>query len=445
MDVARFPRLRLLLFLFVVILITARGRGGDGLFTSDGAWCWFSDPRAIFADGKVYAGWMTSDGSVQVGVWNPAAPDQPAVITTLAHQFERDDHDHPALLALPDGRLATFYAQHDFGDMHFRVTEKPGRIDAWRETRTLGFNPGGGSHGVTYANPVLLRDEADAIHLFWRGTTFKPTFAVSRDLGKTWSAPRILIAERGSDEQVRPYVKYWSDDRARIDLVFTDGHPRDEPTNSIYYLRYAGGCFFKADGTLVGTMDELPFDPAQCDRVYDGSTGGRAWVWSIAADAEGNPVIVYTRHPTEDDHRYHYARWTGERWLDVQIVPAGKWFPETPPGTVEREPHYSGGAALDPQRPETVYTSRPIGGVFEIERWSTSDGGRTWRSEALTQGSRANNVRPIVVRGTPPGSSIVMWMRNTGGYVHYTDYRSELRISVVSDSIAGGADVAAGR
>ena len=39
-------------------------------FTSDGAWCWFQDPRAVYVKGaheRVYAQWMTSKGELQVG------------------------------------------------------------------------------------------------------------------------------------------------------------------------------------------------------------------------------------------------------------------------------------------------------------------------------------------------------------------------------------------
>jgi hypothetical protein len=84
--------------------------------------------------------------------------------------------------------------------------------------------------------------------------------------------------------------------------------------------------------------------------------------------------------------------------------------------------------ALDPITPATVFASRPVNGVFEMERWTTPDGGKTWRSEAVTKDSKADNVRPFVVRNTPAGMTSVMWMRNSGRYVHFTDYKTELRI-----------------
>ena len=42
-------------------------------FTFDGAWCWFSDPRAIYFKGKharTYVGWMDSLGSVVIAYYD---------------------------------------------------------------------------------------------------------------------------------------------------------------------------------------------------------------------------------------------------------------------------------------------------------------------------------------------------------------------------------------
>jgi hypothetical protein len=204
-------------------------------FTADGAWCWFSDPRAVYHDGKLYAGWMTSNGSVQVGEFDPRGGGAPTVVT-LAERFQIDDHDHPALVFLPDGRLAVFYAPHAAGDLHLRFTRRPGDLGEWTPDRTLGFDRRGGPRGVTYSNPVLLASEANALYVFWRGSDFKPTFAVSTDFGATWGEPRTLIRPVGSSNDVRPYVKYWSDGQGRIDFLFTDGHPRNEPVMSSSHL-----------------------------------------------------------------------------------------------------------------------------------------------------------------------------------------------------------------
>jgi hypothetical protein len=223
-------------------------------------------------------------------------------------------------------------------------------------------------------------------------------------------------------------MKVASNGRDVIHFAFTNGHPRDEPLNSIYYVRYQDGEFTRADGSVVGSMRRLPLDHGRAERVYDGgATGVRAWIWDVAADVVGNPVIVYARLPEESDHRYHYARWNGEAWVDTELTSAGGWFPRTPEGVTEPEPHYSGGVVLDHDNPSVVYLSRQVADVFEIERWWTLDGGLTWHSMPITRGSANDNVRPFVIRNHAPSSPAVLWMENRH-YRHYLDYESAIRM-----------------
>lgn len=399
-------------------------------FTPDGAWCWFSDPRAIARDGHTYAGWVTEDGSVVIGAWEHKTG---RISTSILHaQFERDDHDNPALIFLPDGKLAAFYSLHASGDMRLRVTVSPGDISEWQPERSLGFvAPDRGKRGTTYANPVLLADEANALYVFWRGSDFKPTFAISHDLGKTWSAPRTLLARPGADDTNRPYLKLCRDRKERIDFVFTDGHPRNEPTNSVYYFRYEKGAFFKADSTRLGELKDLPLDPARCDRVYSGIGDARAWIWAIAVTPDGQPVIAFTRLPAEYEHRYAVAHWDGKTWCISEICPAGKWFPQTPSGEKEREPHYSGGMSLDHANPFTLYTSRRIEGIFEIERWQSTDVGKTWTSQPVTNHSEHDNVRPFAVCNASAEGPALLWM-SSEYYVHYTNFHTTIKAASAS-------------
>ena len=418
-----------------IVLILATGlslaasAGADTAWqtmSDDGAWCWFSDPRALARDGKTYAGWMTADGSVQIGAFDSKTGAKQ--VATLHAKYQADDHDNPSLIFMPDGRLMAFYCKHGPDDMRLRVTEKPGDISSWTPERGLGFMPGRqqGS-GITYQNHAFLSDENNALYLFWRGTNWKPNFAVSKDLGATWSAPRTLFMRRGAGSYNRPYMKVWNDGKGRIDFLFTDGHPRNEPSNSVHFARYEKGAFWKADGTKIGTMDDLPIDPAKCDLIYDGATAGRGWIWDLCEDKDGRPVVLYTRLPAETDHRYWYARWDGAKWDSHEICAGGKWFPHTEPGKKESEPHYSGGMSLDPADPGTVYASMPVNGRFEIWRWTTRDGGAVWTGMALTSNSTEDNVRPFVVRNheDKTGGPTVLWM-SLDRYVHFTDYRTKI-------------------
>ncbi len=53
----------------------------------------------------------------------------------------------------------------------------------------------------------------------------------------------------------RPYLKVSSNGIDRIHFAFTDGHPRKEPENSIYYMYYENGGLFKANGEKIGNLD----------------------------------------------------------------------------------------------------------------------------------------------------------------------------------------------
>lgn len=402
------------------------------VLASSGAWCWFGDPRGVRFQGvhdRVYAGWVDSAGSIVVASLDLETGERGEY--NLHPAFNRDDHADPSLMVLPDGTVVVFYTSHgsDVSDaMYYRVSTRPEDITAWSERREIGSNTEG-PRGYTYPNPVRLSNEGGRLYLFWRGGNFKPSFSYTDDL-VTWAPARTLIQ---SDEAiaVRPYVKIATNDRDVIHFAFTDGHPRNEPENSIYYIRYRKGQFTRADGSLVGTIEDVPLSHERADLVYDGSaTGVRSWIWDVAEDRDANPVIVYTRLPEESDHRYHYARWNGKAWIDHEIAEAGGWFPETPEGVTEPEPHYSGGIVLDHEDPSIVYLSRPVAGVFEIERWWTTDGGTSWRSRPVTRGSANDNVRPFVIRGHHDSSPTLLWMENRR-YRHYLDFDSAIRIDRV--------------
>lgn len=420
---------------FALALLAMAPFGHEHYVAKDGAWCWFADPRAVWVGSQVVAGAVGKDGDIGVNVYDPRSGKR--TLVSLAPGFERDDHASPALLRLPDGRLAAFFSKHAGADMFMATTVSANDVTTW--TKPVAINPNdpgyigpkGASNAYCYPNPQLLSGERNRLFLFWRGMNWKPTFAVSNDQGATWSKGRIVVGDSEGNPENRPYMKVAGDGKSRIHLAFTDGHPRNEPTNSIYYLRYERGSFRTVRGEKIADIGQLPIKPSQADVVYDGKAEGvRAWIWDVADDGKGSPVITYSRLPSEDKHYYRYARWDGRRWVDRPIVFGGKWFPSTPKGQTEPEPHYSGGVALDHNDTRFVYLSRPIGGQFEIERWFTPDGGDSWSHVAITGNSKHPSVRPFVVRGKRPddrGPNVV-WM-NAQKYAFYTNYAATIQAS----------------
>lgn len=260
--------------------------------------------------------------------------------------------------------------------------------------------------------------------MFWRGSDWRPSFAYSDDLGTTWSSSKPLIESKGKKN--RPYLKVSSDNKSRIDFTFTDGHPAVEPTNSVYHIYYEKGIFYQTNGERIASIEELPLEHSLVKKVYDGTTDSiRAWISDIALGKNKKPVIVYTRYPQDTDHRYHYAQWDGEKWLDEEICKAGGWMPIVKPGEKIREPHYSGGISLDHQNPSNVYLSRKINNVFEVEHWKKVKD--SWDINKITTQSSINNIRPYVVAGYRGKHPIILWM--TGLYNHYTRFETDLRIN----------------
>ena len=130
-------------------------------FADDGAWCWFSDPRAIYFNGKyrrTYAGWIDHTGNVMVGFYDH---DRKTIETTIVHKgLEIDDHDNPGLFLDKDGKLWLTYSRHS-GDRIYLVKGKnPEDISTWEPTRSLLLNDtisnSGSSNTYTYTNLCQL-------------------------------------------------------------------------------------------------------------------------------------------------------------------------------------------------------------------------------------------------------------------------------------------------
>ncbi len=405
--------------------------------TFDGAWCWFSDPRAIYYEGihqRTYSAWVDSYGDIQIGFYDHQTKEINTKV--LFDRFEVDDHDNPAILFDSNGHLLVFFTKHAAKDPICLVRSSiPESIEEWEPIEQLAINDTNAYKGMkdsyTYANPVRLTEEGNRIYLFWRGMDFKPNYSFSDDNGKSWADGKILILPERKYANRRPYVKVSSNGKDKIHIAFTDGHPRMEPNNSIYYVCYKNGAFYKANGEKIKDVSELPFEPRETSVVYDAvKTNQKAWIWDVAEDERGQPVLVFSKFPDDETHIYCYARFDGNKWLTYDLVNSGRWFPKTPEGEVEREPNYSGGIILDHENPNIVYLSANRDSVFEIEKWTTSNGGKSWTVNPITKASEKDNVRPFAVRGAKEDNPLqVLWMVNTK-YIHYTDYQSAIKSNI---------------
>ncbi|NDV46621.1 hypothetical protein D0T49_06130 [Paludibacter sp. 221] len=425
--------------LFVILLVVSKLLSpalmadnkveGFNTLTEDGAWCWFADPRAVYYEGakkQTYVAWVNSVGDIKIASYNHDTYE--FVEKTIHAKLEADDHDVPAILVRKDGRIVVFYSKHQSaGPMHRVISTNPEDISSFSTAYTFYGNTK--EANVSYPNPFQVGDE---IWLLFRDINWHPTIAVSKDNGQTFTDIKQLVLNGGA----RPYARYCQSSDGSIHVAVTTGHPRNESKNKIYYFRLKDNKFYKADGTLIKNFTTKGIDlgdssgsSSEAEIAYNGETNGKGWIWDITVDPQTqHPVMVYASFPSDTDHRYNYAYWDGTKWVNKEIVKAGKWFPQTPAGSTEPEPNYSGGLSMDHENPSVVYLSKQVNGVFEIYKYTTTDKGTTWTATPITANTPANlvNARPIVPRNHKEGYFDVLWMRGT-----YEKYINKYNTAIV--------------
>lgn len=415
----------------------------------NGGWCWYQDPRAVLRGNLVVFGSVaaadrdgSSPGDVEVTSWDLESGN--IELFKLHPELQADDHDTPAFLILPGGRILASYMTHGNDRlMRWRITDAPFDISSWSEEFTSDVGA-----PLSYSNLFLLSGENNRIYNFHRGIGWNPNFMVSEDLGKSfhyggrllnWPRPEKETEGYSGLDGGRPYVKYASDGIAEIHFVTTEDHPRAFD-NSIYHGVIRDGKVFSSGGETAGQLSGSPDGGVfirDLGLVFKGAPDSVAWTVDLELDRQGNPFTVFSvqkdgakwkETPGRGglDHRYWYARWDGDSWQAREIAYAGTRL-------YAREDDYTGLAALHPGKPDVVYistNSNPSTGEplisdydgerhWEIFRGETGGGGRTWNWMPVTCDSPVDNIRPIIPEGAE-GRETVLWLR--GEYRSYTDY-----------------------
>jgi len=368
--------------------------GGAVEVAPDGVWTWFNDERAIFHQGYLYSGYVRSDGHVGLTRYNPATETSQHMTLSTSRAQEVDDHNNPSITVLPDDRLLVTYAKHNSAaEFYYRtsITTTPSSDSDWNAQQIRST-----TNGSTYSNTYRLSSESDTIYNFSRSINFNPTLTTSTDNGASYNTPQHFISTGGGG--TRPYPRYVSNDDDRIDLIYTDGHPRNN-NNSIYHLHYHQNNFRLSDGTILKNISNLPIDHDANERgtvIYTYSSApwaagegpddyipdARAWTWDIHYGSGGHPVCVFqaqvnnvTGGSWQDDRiYYYYARWTGTAWEKHFIAQAGR-------GIYSNERDYGGGmrtrvSSTSPQtqtHPSTLALSVPSRSTLPNATRSTAD------------------------------------------------------------------------
>jgi BNR repeat-containing family member len=432
------------------------GAGGTAaaspiMLSDDGGWCWFEAPRALFQGSRLVI------GSVASG-WNDASRkgDSNVIVHDLAtgttstfelhNQLEEDDHDAPAFLQRPDGRLLALYAKHGTENHFYYRLSTANNPLMWAAEQT--FTPTAATQ-LTYSNLYLLTAESNRIYDFYRGldASYKPSYAYSDDLGQTWHSGNVIINVPSTGTLQRPYARYVSNGTDTVHITYTEAHPRDFD-NSVYHIYYKGGMLYRSDGTAIHPLTQGLATPDEGTRIFQGDANNVGWTVDVVLDpATARPHTVYSVQVGSaglpvgmggDDMRYRYARWDGTAWRDHPLAYAGTRL-------YSGEDDYTGLAALDPTDASLIYIStnaNPTTGAalmstadgrrhWEIFRGTTANAGDSWQWTPVTMNSTLDNLRPIVV-SDGGARKVLLWLRGT--YRAYTDYQQQVLMLI----LAGG-------
>lgn len=419
----------------------------------NGAWSWFMDERAIVHDGKLIVGSVRAVGDFRSGHDDPNWGNVELAVYDIARgnidrvvldpHFEQDDHDGPALLALPDGSILAVYTRHAVERKVFCRKSEPNDPLAWGPVVTIETpgedSPPYSGSNVTYSN--LFQLKSGRIYNFYRGFDYDPNYMFSDDDGQTWQLGGRLLEGR---DGYGPYTKYASDGESTIHFVATEDHPRNYD-NSLYHAFIRDGQVFHSDGKRIGPLSEntdTSIAAWDLTKVFQGDADNVAWMVDLELDDQQRPCVVYSvqkggeglpRGQGGSDHRFHFARWNGSEWKTNEIAFAGT---RLYPG----EDDYTGLAAIDPRNANVIYIStdadprsgEPLVSTAdgkrhrELFRGTSSDDGVTWNWSPITSNSTVDNIRPLVPKWNDPRTALV-WMRG-----EYRQNHGEWQTAVVA-------------
>ena len=436
-----FPIL-IFVFLFTVFLFGQEAQdivnGNLIQFSSNGAWCWYQDERAVvdIANNKIIiASNRTSNGHDYVDIYD--------ISTGTTQNYDlgfigSDDHDTPGLLIRPDGKYLAMFSKHNADKItHYRIFSN----NSWSTDQTFDWNtqPGGSDFNTTYSNVYYLSAEGRTYDLSRGNGHGGQNFIISSDQGNTWTYGGFLTTNANIG-YVNGYFKYCSNSIDRIDFVCTEYHPRDYNT-SIYHGYIKNGQTFKSDGTLVddNIFDKNPTNPQdytpvfQANTVLNGMTMTHCWNTDVQRYTDGTiATIVTARTNTSSSnptHAFIYCRYNGSTWSSTYLGDAGLKL-------YNSEQDYTGLAAMHPNTPDIIYISStydPRDNIFltkhEIFKGVTMDDGKTWAWTPITENSTMDNLRPIVPAWEDYKTALI-WFR--GNYYSAQNIDAQI-VGIITD------------
>jgi putative BNR repeat neuraminidase len=365
---------------------------------ADLAWCWWTRPRATRIGDRLYVGGIASDGAVLAAAHDLRSA---SVERFELARLEPDDHNNPAILAVPGKPLLAFYARHDADDLlRFRLGSQPEDVTAWEPERRLAF-----AGVTTYAQAHAVGEE---IHVFTRVGDTKWGYAWSPDWGRTWSEPVDFISLETDQETYMPTALLPDGRTLRVAIA---GHPKNYERRPWHRIGGVvvdlptGGVSLPSGGEQLADLRTgrgLPLGGGQLEPVCEAGEGRTLNVFDVG---RGDVFeIAYSSKAAGDDDttdaRYEIAALRDGSWEVETIAATGAIFGYIHAG------FYVGGMAFSEERDGTVFVSREDGGLWHLERWQRNGDGR-WASRAVFAPSTERVVRPWPVRNPGAGLEVL--------------------------------------
>ncbi|HZY68518.1 MAG TPA: BNR-4 repeat-containing protein, partial [Devosia sp.] len=362
----------------------------------DMAWCWWTRPRATRIGEDIYFAALDHEGGMIAARYNLESE---TVQRSKLAQFEDDDHNNPALLAVPGKPLVCFYSRHDAEEgLRYRISAEPLSPRAWQPEQTLTF---GGS--TTYAQ---VHDVGGTLHLFTRVDETRWGWCMSSDWAQTWSRPRDFLAFE-TDQQVYMATALLSDGKTM--RVAVSGHPKEyekKPLHDVWACVVdleTGAVTLPSSGKEIGNLisgARMPLNYSDLEMVQKTAANRTINLFDVSS----GPVfeIGYVSKIKDDmatrDGWHHVASLRNGSWLIENIAPTGRKFGYIDAG------FYVGSIAF-PERaaPGQLYLTREADGLWHFEYWQRRDDGR-WSATPLAAPGSQRLARPWPV--TPPVSKL---------------------------------------
>jgi BNR repeat-containing family member len=363
----------------------------------DFGWCWWTRPRATRIGQTVFFGGVDSGGGIVAARLDLSTGQ---VERHRLGQFEADDHNNPALLAVDGRPLICFYSRHDAPEgLRYRISGSPLSLDSWGAERLLAF---GGS--TTYAHVHVVDG---LLHLFTRVDETRWGWRMSADWGETWSGPRDLLAF-DTDQQVYVASARLADGHTL--RLAASGHPKEyekKPLHDVWaaLVDLRSGEVRSASGKSLGNLRTgagLPLDYPALDLVQRTPPGRTVNLFDVSA---GPAFEIAYVSKIKDDHstrdaQYHVATLRDGGWQVDTVAPAGRKFGYIDAG------FYVGGMAFPDRGAGSVYLTREADGLWRLEEWRRDAGGG-WIGRDLVTPSEQRLVRPWAISPPDPSLGVV--------------------------------------